>query len=103
MKCLSIFLVPSRNSSTPSTLEVLRAKERAPTPSPSIVFIFGFIIESIKELGGASSIIIVSSSKCVSMTMVMLSSDICLVVILGFFGLNFYHIYFLRSGVIFDN
>jgi hypothetical protein len=29
--------------------------ERAPTPSPSNVFTFGFIVESIKELGGASS------------------------------------------------
>jgi hypothetical protein len=33
---------------------VLRTKERAPTPSPSIVFTFGLAIESIKELGGAS-------------------------------------------------
>jgi hypothetical protein len=33
---------------------VLRAKELALTPSPSIVFTFGFIVESIKELGGAS-------------------------------------------------
>ncbi len=38
----------------PSTLEVLRAKERTPTPYPSIVFTFGFIVESIKEFGGAS-------------------------------------------------
>jgi hypothetical protein len=32
---------------------VLRAKERDPTPYPSIVFTFGFTIESIKEFGGA--------------------------------------------------
>jgi hypothetical protein len=31
---------------------VLRAKEHALTPSPFIVFTFGFGIESIKELGG---------------------------------------------------
>jgi hypothetical protein len=31
-----------------------RAKERAPTPSPFIVFTFGLAIESIKELGGVS-------------------------------------------------
>jgi hypothetical protein len=34
----------------PFTLEVLRVKERAPTPSPSIVFIFGLVVESIKKL-----------------------------------------------------
>jgi len=33
--------------------KVLRAKKRAPTPSPFVVFTFGLIIESIKELGGA--------------------------------------------------
>jgi hypothetical protein len=33
---------------------VLRAREHAPTPSPSVVFTFGFAVESIKELGGAS-------------------------------------------------
>jgi hypothetical protein len=32
--------------------EMLRAKEHAPTPSPSIVFTFGLKVESIKELGG---------------------------------------------------
>jgi len=37
----------------PSTLEVLRTKERALTPS-SDVFTFGLVVESIKELGGAS-------------------------------------------------
>jgi hypothetical protein len=34
--------------------EVLQVKERAPTLSLFVVFIFGLIIESIKELGGAS-------------------------------------------------
>ncbi len=38
----------------PSTLEVLQARERAATPLLFIVFIFGLVIESIKELGGAS-------------------------------------------------
>jgi hypothetical protein len=36
---------------------VLQAKERAPTPSPFVAFIFRFTVESIKELGGASLII----------------------------------------------
>jgi hypothetical protein len=31
---------------------VLRARECAPTPSPSIVITFGLIVESIKEFGG---------------------------------------------------
>jgi hypothetical protein len=30
--------------------EMLRTKEHAPTLSPSIVFIFGLAVESIKEL-----------------------------------------------------
>jgi len=38
----------------PFTPKVLQARELAPTPSPSIVFTFGFIVESIKELGGVS-------------------------------------------------
>jgi hypothetical protein len=29
--------------------EVLRTKERTPTPSPFVVFTFGFAIESIKD------------------------------------------------------
>jgi hypothetical protein len=37
----------------PLYLEMLRAKECALTPSPSIVFTIGLAIESIKELGGA--------------------------------------------------
>jgi hypothetical protein len=34
---------------------VLRTRERAPIPFPSAFFTFGFIVESIKELGGVSS------------------------------------------------
>jgi hypothetical protein len=33
---------------------VLRARERALIPSPSVVFTFRFTVESIKELEGAS-------------------------------------------------
>jgi hypothetical protein len=33
---------------------VLRVKEHAPTPSPSVVITFRLAIESIKELGDAS-------------------------------------------------
>jgi hypothetical protein len=33
---------------------MLQAKEHAPTSSPSVVFTFGFVVESIKELRGAS-------------------------------------------------
>jgi hypothetical protein len=36
---------------------MLQAKKHAPTPSPSIVFTFGLVVESIKELGGASTIL----------------------------------------------
>jgi hypothetical protein len=38
----------------PFTFEVLQAKERAPTLSPFVVFTFGLLVESIKELGGVS-------------------------------------------------
>ncbi len=41
-------------STHPSTPEMLRAKERTPTPSPSIVVTFRFAVECIKELGGVS-------------------------------------------------
>jgi hypothetical protein len=33
---------------------MLRTRERTPTLFPSVVFTFGLIVESIKELGGAS-------------------------------------------------
>jgi hypothetical protein len=33
---------------------MLRAREHAPVPSPSVVFTFGLTVKSIKELGGAS-------------------------------------------------
>ncbi len=41
----------------PSTPKMLWAKERAPTPSPFTIFIFGLAIESIKEPRGASTTI----------------------------------------------
>jgi hypothetical protein len=44
-------------SACPSTLEVLQARECAPTPFPFVVFIFGFAVGSIKELGSASNVI----------------------------------------------
>jgi hypothetical protein len=37
-----------------STPEVLGTKEHAPTPSTFVVVIFGFAVESIKELKSAS-------------------------------------------------
>jgi hypothetical protein len=47
-----IFLVPSRSSNMPLYPSiVLRARERAPTPCPSIVFSLGLTFESRKELG----------------------------------------------------
>jgi hypothetical protein len=33
---------------------MLRAKKYAPIPSPSIIFTFGLVVESIKELEGVS-------------------------------------------------
>jgi hypothetical protein len=42
----------------PSTLEVLRIKERTPIPYPFVVFTFRLAIESIKEAGGVSATII---------------------------------------------
>jgi hypothetical protein len=36
---------------------VLRAKERASTFSPSNVFTFGLVVESIKEFEGASRVV----------------------------------------------
>jgi hypothetical protein len=40
----------------PSTPEMLWAKERTPTPYPFVVFTFGFRVESIRELRGASTV-----------------------------------------------
>jgi hypothetical protein len=56
---LVVFFVPSHGTNTgaptcPSTPKVLSNNERAPTPSPSVVFNFGLIVESIKEFGGVS-------------------------------------------------
>ncbi len=39
----------------PSTPKMLRAKEHTLIPYPSIIFTFGLTVETIKELGGASS------------------------------------------------
>ncbi len=38
-----------------STLQVLRVRERTPTLYPFIIFTFGLVVESIKELVGAST------------------------------------------------
>ncbi len=43
-----------RAPTCPSTVEVLRAKGRAPTLSPSIVFTFKFVVSPSKNLGDAS-------------------------------------------------
>jgi hypothetical protein len=67
---LSIFLVPIlKLQHTPLPLKCYEPRRvpqllllplssflgsRAPTPSPSTIFIFGLAVESIKELGGAS-------------------------------------------------
>jgi hypothetical protein len=50
---LSFILVPFEAPTHPSTPKVLQANEHAPTSFPSIVFNFRFVVESIKELGGA--------------------------------------------------
>jgi hypothetical protein len=42
---------------------MLQAKECAPTPYPSIVFTFGFVVEFIKELGG-ESILLLKKTIC---------------------------------------
>ncbi len=44
-----------RTPTCPFAPKVLRAKERAPTPYPSIVFTLGLIVKSIKEFGGVST------------------------------------------------
>jgi hypothetical protein len=45
---------------------MLRAKEHAPTPFPFVVFIFGFAVGSIKELGSASNVIWKAQMNCKS-------------------------------------
>jgi len=45
---------------------VLRAKERTLTLSPCVVFIFGLVVESIKELGSASLLHCLFSKACKS-------------------------------------
>ncbi len=63
--------VPAR----PSTLKVLWVRERAPTPSPSIVITFGLAIESIKELGGASTSMLSTTTISIPMVIIPTSSD----------------------------
>ncbi len=53
----------------PSISEMLQAKDHAPTHFPSIVFTFGLIIESIKELGGASNLDLIIGMPCVMPTL----------------------------------
>jgi hypothetical protein len=51
-KACQICLVPSRSSNTPLyPFKVLRTRECAPTPCPSVVFCLGLTFESFKELG----------------------------------------------------
>jgi hypothetical protein len=51
---LTLFLVPHPKAPPhPFIPKVLQARERGPTPFPSIVFTVGFAIESIKESRGA--------------------------------------------------
>jgi hypothetical protein len=48
-----------------------------PIPSPSVVFIFGLVVESIKELGGVSTMmhffwkVVILFGLCVQTTMVL--------------------------------
>jgi hypothetical protein len=50
IELLIILLGPHpRTLARPSTPKVLRVRECTPTPSPSVVFTFGFTVESIKE------------------------------------------------------
>ncbi len=58
--CKSVWIIellvnlPSPHPGTPtrpSTPEMLRIKERTPTPSPSTIFTFGLVVECTKELG----------------------------------------------------
>ncbi len=52
-----LVIIPNPHPGTlahPFTLKVLWARERVPTPSPFVVFTFGFAIESIMESGGVS-------------------------------------------------
>ncbi len=52
-----LFILPSPHPEAPacpSNPEMFRAKERAPTHFPFVVYIFGFTVESIKELESVS-------------------------------------------------
>jgi len=62
----------------PSTFEVLQTKEHAPTPFASVVFTFGLIVESIKELGVRHSIWILS----ITLSKLGLSSSSMLLIVI---------------------
>ncbi len=62
--CRSVWIIDSlvirlnphlKTPACPFTPEVIWTKERTPTPYPFDVFSFGLIVESIKEIGGAST------------------------------------------------
>jgi len=62
---LSIFLVPIPEfQHAPLPPEVLQARERTPILFPSIVFTFGLVVESIKELGGTSCTLSLNKTIC---------------------------------------
>jgi len=63
----------------PLTLEMLQVREHTSTPFPSIVFTFGFAIESIKEFGSASMVYLACSleNKKSFFTLIFLKSKLC--------------------------
>jgi hypothetical protein len=62
---LSIFLIPIPEfQHAPLPPEVLQARERTPIFFLSIVFTFGLVVESIKELKGASCTPSLSKTIC---------------------------------------
>ncbi len=55
IEAFHFFLIPSRSSSTPFyPSKVLRARECAPTPCPSVIFSLGLTFESLMEFGSVS-------------------------------------------------
>jgi hypothetical protein len=62
-----LVILPSPHPKAPtrhSTPKVLQAMEHAPTPFLSVVFTFGFVVESIKEFGSALDKIMYSTLMC---------------------------------------
>ncbi len=53
---------------------MLRNRERALTPSPSVVFTFGLVVESIKEFRGASIIGKFPRCSCVYFVTMLIAS-----------------------------